>query len=86
MASLSISNPVVGLDGVEFTGTQDGLAQKFLVYRDALEDLEYQLFETDEALMQAFSRHRGHIAEVAAKALDEGKGGGKTVLLQSLLL
>jgi len=86
MGSLSISNPVVALDGVEFTGAQGGIEQKFLVYRDALEDLEYQLFETDEALMQAFARHRGHIAQVAAKALGEGKGGGKTVLLQSLLL
>jgi hypothetical protein len=86
MASLSISNPAVGLDGVEFTGVQGGVEQKFLVYRDALEDLEYQLFETDEALMQAFVRHRAHIAEVAAKALSEGKGGAKTVLLQTLLL
>jgi hypothetical protein len=86
MASLSISNPVAALDGVEFTGVQAGVEQKFLVYRDALEDLEYQLFETDEALMQAFARHRAHIAEVAAKALSDGRGGGKTVLLQSLLL
>lgn len=86
MASLSISNPVAALDGVEFTGVHGGVEQKFLVYRDALEDLEYQLFETDEAMMQAFARHRAHIAEVAAKALSDGKGGGKTVLLQSLLL
>jgi hypothetical protein len=86
MASLSISNPAVALDGVEFTGVQGGAEQRFLVYRDALEDLEYQLFETDEALMQAFARHRAHIAEVAAKALSEGKGGAKTVLLQTLLL
>ena len=86
MGSLSISNPVVALDGVEFTGAQGGVEQKFLLYRDALEDLEYQLFETDEALMQAFTRHRIHIAQVAAKALGEGKGGGKTVLLQTLLL
>lgn len=86
MASLTISNPVAALDGVEFTGAQAGVEQKFLVYRDALEDLEYQLFETDEAMMQAFARHRAHIAEVAAKALRDGKGGGKPVLLQSLLL
>jgi hypothetical protein len=86
MASLSISNPVAALDGVEFIGAQGGVEQKFLVYRDALEDLEYQLFETDEALMQAFARHRAHIAEVAAKALGDGKGGSKTVLLQTLLL
>jgi hypothetical protein len=86
MGRLSISNPVVGLDGVEFTGADGGVEQKFVVYRDALEDLEYQLFETDEALMQAFTRHRIHIAEVAANAIAEGKGGGKPVLLQTLLL
>lgn len=86
MASLSISNPVAALDGIEFTGTAGALEQKFLVYRDALEDLEYKLFETDEALIQAFLRHRGHIARVAAKALDEGRGGPRTVLLQTLLL
>lgn len=86
MGRLSISNPVVALDGVEFTGAHGGVEQKFIVYRDALEDLEYQLFETDDALMQAFTRHRLHIAEVAAHAISEGKGGGKTVLLQTLLL
>lgn len=86
MGSVSILNPVAALDGVEFTGAVGGFQQKFLVYRDALEDLEYKLFETDEAMMLAFSRHRGHIAEVAAKALDEGKGGSKIVLLQTLLL
>ncbi|HSI53228.1 MAG: DUF1488 family protein [Ramlibacter sp.] len=86
MASLSISNPVASLDGVEFTGTRDGVEQKFIVYRDGLEDIEYKLFETDEAMMEAFTKHRLHIAEVAAKALDEGKGGPKMVILQNLFL
>jgi hypothetical protein len=86
MSSLSISNAVAGLDGVEFTGTLDGVEQKFVLYRDGLEDLEYQLFETDEALLQAFAKHRLHIAEVATKALGEGKGGAQPVVLQSLLL
>lgn len=86
MASLSIANPVPNLDGIEFTGTRDGVEQKFVLYRDGLEDLEYKLFDTDEDLMQAFLRHRLHIAKVAAKALDEGKGGPKAVVLESLLL
>lgn len=86
MGRLSISNPVVALDGVEFTGAHGGVEQKFIVYRDALEDLEYQLFETDEALMEAFTRHRLHIAEVAANAIGQSKGDGKPVLLQTLLL
>ena len=86
MASLSISDPVAGLDGIEFTGTRDGQAQKFVLYRDGLEDLEYKLFENDQALLDAFARHRGHIAQVAAKALDEGRGGPKMVVLETLML
>jgi hypothetical protein len=86
MASLSISNAVAGLDGIEFTGTAGALQQRFVLYRDGLEDLEYQLFETDEALMKAFLRHKLHIAKVAAKALDEGKAGPRMIVLQSLLL
>lgn len=86
MNILSISNPVAGLDGIEFTGTRDGVEQKFVLYRDGLEDLEDRLFDDDAALMQAFMRHRAHIAEVAAKALDEGKGGPRMVVLQTLLL
>lgn len=86
MGRLSISNAVVGLDGVEFVGAHGGVEQKFILYRDALEDLEYQLFETDEALMQAFTRHRLHIAEVAANAIGQARGDDKPVLLQTLLL
>jgi len=86
MPSLSISNPAASLDGIEFIGTRAGVEQKFIVYRDALEDLEYQLFETDEALMKAFHRHKAHIAQVAAKALDDGRGGAGIVLLQNLML
>jgi len=86
MAGVSISNPVVQrLDGVEFTGTRDGVAQKFLAHREGLEDVDYNQFETAEAMMQAFERHKGQVALVAAKALDSGKGGGPTVVLHSLL-
>ena len=85
-ASLSITDPIASLDGVEFVGTRNGVPQKFVLYRDGLEDLEYKLFETDEALLQAFSRHRVHIAQVASKALDEGQGGAGPVVLQSLFL
>ena len=87
MASVSISNPVAQrLVGVEFTGTRGGAAQRFMVHREGLEDLEYNVFETTEALMEAFDRHKSHIAEVAAKALDAGQGGNGTLVLQSLLL
>ncbi len=86
MVSLSISNPVAGLDGIEFIGTRAGVEQKFVLYRDGLEDLEDRLYETDDMLMEAFIRHRVHIAQVAAKALDDGKGGPRMVVLQSLML
>ncbi len=86
MASLSISDAVAGLDGIEFTGTAGALRQRFVLYRDGLEDLEYKLFETDEAMMQAFARHKLHIAKVAAKALDEGKARPGMIVLQTLLL
>ena len=86
MTSVSISNPSASIDGVEFTGRRGALEQKFLVHREALEDLEYNVFEKPEELQVAFDRHRGLIGLVAAKALDEGLGGNSTVVLQSLLL
>ena len=87
MAGVSISNPVAQrLDGVEFTGTRAGVSQRFMVHREGLEDLEYNVFESTEALLQAFDRQKTHIAEVAAKALDAGQGGSGIFVLQSLLL
>jgi len=87
MASVSISDPVARrLEGVEFTGTRAGVTQRFMVHREGLEDLEYNEFQTTEALLQAFDRHKTHIAQVAAKALDAGQGGSDTLVLQSLLL
>lgn len=87
MASVSISDPVAQrLDGVEFTGTRAGTTRRFMVHREGLEDLDYNLFETTEALMAAFDRHKHHIAEAAGKALDAGQGGSGTLILQSLLL
>ncbi|HSV36572.1 MAG TPA: DUF1488 family protein [Ramlibacter sp.] len=87
MVNVSISNPVAHrLEGVEFTGTRGGIAQRFLVPRDGLEDLDYNMLETPAALLEAFGRHQDHIAEVAAKALDGGKGGPAAIVLNSLLL
>jgi hypothetical protein len=87
MATVSISNPVaLKLEGVEFTGTRAGAEQRFLVPRDGIEDLDYNMLETAEAMLEAFERHKDHIAQVAAKALDSGQGGSGTLVLQSLLL
>ena len=87
MAGVSISNPVAQrMEGVEFTGTRGSVTQRFMVQREGLEDLEYNEFETVAALMEAFDRHKGHIANVAAKALDAGQTSAGTLVLQSLLL
>jgi hypothetical protein len=85
MSGVSISNPVVKADGVEFTASRGEVEQKFLAPREGLQDLDYSVFETAEALLKAFNRHQGQIANIAGKALDEGRRGGQTVVLQSLL-
>lgn len=85
MSGVSISNPVANVDGVEFTATRGSVAQKFMAHREGLQDLDYSVFETAEALLKAFERHRGQIANIAGKALDKGRSGAEVVILQSLL-
>lgn len=93
MAGISISNPAAqGMDGVSFTGTRDGAQQAFLVAREALEDLEYTVFETPQAMLDAFSRHQQGVAEGAARAMDSAARapdsaapGGPAIVLQTLL-
>lgn len=85
MSGVSISDPVAKQDGVEFTATRDGVVQRFLAHKEALQDLDYSYFETEAALMKAFHRHEGQVANVAGKALNEGLRGNHTVVLQSLL-
>lgn len=85
MAGLSIANPVATLNGIEFDGTLGDIAQRFLLHREALEDLDYKILETGPEMMEAFKRHRSLIAEVAGKVIQEGRGGPRTILLQSLL-
>lgn len=85
MAGVSISNPVAQkLEGVEFTGACNGAQQRFRVQREDLEDLDYNTFDTAEGLMQAFERHKGHIAEVAARSFGPGERPA-VVVLRSLL-
>lgn len=74
-----------GLEGVVFTGSQDGVQRRFLATREGLEDLEYNVLETAEAMMEAFHRQQAQVALVAAKALQDGTAGDP-VLLQSLLV
>lgn len=86
MAGISISNSAAqGMDGISFTGTQEGAQQAFLVPREALEDLEYTVFETPQAMLDAFHRHQQGIAEGAARALNGATPGGPTIVLQTLL-
>ena len=85
MGGVSIANArAEGLDGVVFTGTLDGAERRFLVAREGLEDLEYTVLESAEALLDAFQRHAPQVALVAAQALQQG-AGGDPVVLQSLL-
>jgi hypothetical protein len=85
MSGVSISNPVATKDGVEFTATRDGVVQRFLARREALQDLDHSYFETEAALLKAFRRHEGQVANIAGKALNDGRRGNDTVVLQSLL-
>jgi hypothetical protein len=73
-----------GLEGVAFTGSLDGVQRRFLAAREGLEDLEYTVLETPEAMMEAFQRQQAQVALVAAQAIDSG-AAGDPVLLQSLL-
>lgn len=83
MAGISISNPVAqGMDGVAFTGSQDGATRAFLVSREALEDLEYVVFETEQAMLEAFSRHQPGVAEGVAKAFEGTAAGVEPIVLQ----
>lgn len=85
MGGVSISNPVAqGLEGVSFSGTLDGVQQQFVVAREGLEDLEYTLLESPEAMLQAFHRQQAQVALVAAKAMREGPKK-PTITLLSLL-
>lgn len=85
MSGVSISNPIARPDGVEFTAVRDGVAQQFLAHKEALQDLDYSYFETDAALLKAFARHAGQVANIAGRALNEGKRGDRPVVLRSLL-
>ncbi len=84
MSGVDITDPVVRQDGVEFTATRNGVEQRFLAHREGLQDLDYSVFETAAALLKAFNRHQGQIANIAGKALDLG-ARAETVVLQSLL-
>jgi hypothetical protein len=86
MPSVSISGArAQGLDGVCFTASADGAQQEFMVTRESLEDLEYTMLESAQAMLQAFERQRAQIGLVAAKAMQEGPPGRPVVTLQSLL-
>jgi hypothetical protein len=86
MPNISISNAKAqGLDGVSFVATAGGVEQQFLVAREGREDLEDSMFDTAEAMLEAFHRQLEQISLVAAKALHEGPAGRPTIVLQSLL-
>lgn len=84
MAGMTLSNASAqGLDGVVFTGTLGGKTQEFLVPKESLEDVEYNMFETPEAMLEAFGRQQEAVAKAAEQAM--GASGGARITLQSLI-
>lgn len=82
--SISAAN-AQGLEGVAFIATrEDGAAQRCFVAREALEDVEYALFESPQAMLEAFARHQAQVASAADQALAAPQRGDP-VQLQSLL-
>jgi hypothetical protein len=89
MTGLAVTNPVADFNGVEFTVTHNGVDHRFVLNREALEDIEYKPFDTPAALLQAFMLHRGLIGRVAARALAERQDTGRgdaPIRLDGLLL
>ena len=85
MADITISGPMAqGLDGVAFTAMRDGVAHSCMVSREVLEDAEYNMYETPQAMLEAFDRLRQRVAEEAARALDAGATG--TVRIETLVI
>jgi hypothetical protein len=86
MSSVSISDArAQGLEGVAFVATAGGVSQQFIVTRESLEDLEYAMLESAEALLQAFKNQQQQVLAVVAKALQQGPTGPAPITLQSLL-
>jgi hypothetical protein len=80
-----ITNPQAqGLEGVRFTASAGGAQQEFVAAREGLEDLAYEMLETEDALLAAFAKHQDQVAAAAEKALQQPAQGAPRVL-QSLL-
>jgi hypothetical protein len=80
-----ISNPrAQGLDGVLFTASANGAQQEFVAAREGLEDLAYEMLETEAAMLAAFARHQDQVAAAAEKALQQPAQAAPRVL-QSVL-
>jgi hypothetical protein len=86
MGGVSISDPQAqGLEGVSFSGALDGVERRFIAMREGLEDLEYAMLESAEAMLAAFQRQQAQVALVAARALQSAGPGDGPIVLQSLL-
>jgi len=74
-----------GLEGVGFIATRENdAAHRCFVTREALEDVEYALFDSPQAMLEAFLRHQEQVARAAEHAM-AAPGAGDPLRLQSLL-
>lgn len=86
MSSVSISDArAQGLEGVAFVATSGAVTQQFVVTRESLEDLEYAMLESADALLQAFKNQQQQVLAVVGKALQQGTASPTPITLQSLL-
>lgn len=86
MSSVSITDArAQGLEGVAFVATSGTVTQQFVVTRESLEDLEYAMLESADALLQAFKNQQQQVLAVVGKALQQGTTSATPITLQSLL-
>jgi hypothetical protein len=86
MSSVSISDArAQGLEGVAFVATAGAVTQQFIVTRESLEDVEYAMLESAEALLQAFKNQQQQVLLVVGKVLQQGTSSPAPITLQSLL-
>ncbi|QTD47085.1 DUF1488 family protein [Ottowia testudinis] len=70
---IDVSAPDVS--GVRFTARHDGQAHTVFLTSEALEDVEYQHYDSSADLLAAFERQRALIATHVAQALASGASG-----------
>ncbi|MDO5692327.1 MAG: DUF1488 family protein [Pseudomonadota bacterium] len=85
MSSTELTNITApDLTGLHFTALHDGQTRSLFLSAEALEDIEYQHYDSPAALLEAFERQRALITEHSARALAANPGDGE-VRIESLM-